>query len=164
MAIIFPQIDKKEYKICPEGTYIFKIYDAWENQNDTIIVQMVTADGKHHSEFYRLKKKDGSINDGALNAFAYFAKTALDDFDKESIETPAELNGHFIMGTIEHSEGQNGKTYARMTQKDPASGFNEEPTDHVKSLTAKHAVVTTFSEKPTNTEEKTSSVSIDDLL
>ena len=87
-------------------------------------VTMQTQSGAKHIERFSLLKADGSANEGALNAFSYFAKTALQDFELSEIDHE-DLVGHFIECDIEHDVQPNKNkpdktiTFARLADKRP---------------------------------------------
>ena len=94
---------------------------------------METMTGLKHIERFRLLKDDGSENQGALNAFSYFAKTVLNDFSKQEID-PQELVGHFMEADVTHdilpSSREPGKTvtFVRLGDKRPSNGWPVEST------------------------------------
>ena len=47
---------------------------------------MVTQSGQKHVERFHLINNEGEVNEGALNAFSYFAKTALNTFNLDEID------------------------------------------------------------------------------
>lgn len=119
------------FTVIPEGTHIFKIVEAnYKESFGKLEIKMKTAKGLMHIERFSLLRSDGSTNDGALNAFSYFARTALGDFSAQDID-PAELVGHFIECDVEHDVQPSTKnpsrnvTFVRLTDKRPADGFDE---------------------------------------
>ena len=69
------------FTLIPEGTHVFKITEVnYKEDFGKMEVVMQTAKGQKHIERFSLLNKDGEPNQGGLNAFSYFAKTALDDF------------------------------------------------------------------------------------
>lgn len=122
------------FTLIPEGEHVFRIYDVTYNEEfGKMVVKMVTAKGLLHNERFSLKSQDGAFNEKALNAFSYFAKTALNDFDREEIDQE-ELIDHYIKGVIEHTilpkndDPTKTVTFANIVEKSPADGFEEEPT------------------------------------
>ena len=91
---------------------------------------MVTADGKKHKEKFFLRTQDGEPNEGVLNAFSYFAKTALNDFTIEEVD-PADLVGCFFQADVAHdvqpSKNDPNKTvtFIRLNNWKPSKGFAE---------------------------------------
>ena len=64
--------------LIPEGTYVFLIYDAkYDEEFGKIEVKLVNAQGMTHTERFSIKDKNDEYNEKALNAFSYFAKTAM---------------------------------------------------------------------------------------
>lgn len=129
------------FQLIPEGEYVFRIYDATFDDNfGKVVIKMVTAKGQMHTERFSLKGKNGEWNDKALGAFSYFAKTALNDFDREDIDVD-ELVGCYIRGEIVHSEIPSNKdmnktlTFANLgSNKESADGFDEAPSARVVSM------------------------------
>ena len=66
------------FTLCPEGVHVFRIYDVmYDEKWGKLEVKMVNAQGITHTERFSLKDQNDEPNEGALNAFSYFAKTAL---------------------------------------------------------------------------------------
>lgn len=119
------------FSLIPEGTHVFKITDVkYKEEFGKLEVTMQAQGGTKHIERFSLLKNDGSPNEGAYNAFSYFAKTALQDFDLTEIDH-ADLIGHFIECDVEHEKVPNKKnpkkdsTFARLTDKRPSDGWEE---------------------------------------
>ena len=117
------------YQLVPTGTHIFQITGVEYNEDTGVMkIKMKTKDGCMHTERFSLLKKKGVPNEGALNAFSYFARTALRDSSVSDIN-PEELIGFFIECDVEHeavpSKKEEGKTttFVRLTDKRPATGF-----------------------------------------
>ena len=73
--------------VIPEGTYVFRIYDAtYDEEFGKIIVKLVNAQGVTHTERFSIKDQNDEINEKALNAFSYFAKTVMNDFTLEDVD------------------------------------------------------------------------------
>lgn len=128
------------FVLIPEGTYVFRIYDVeYDETYGKMIVKMVNAKGLTHQERFSLKNQDESFNEGALNAFSYFAKTALNDFSIEEIDHEA-LVGHYIKAEVKHSTFPNRKepektvTFANLGNKFPADKFDEPATERALTL------------------------------
>ena len=127
------------FSLIPEGEYIFRIYEAtYDEDFGKIIVKMVTADGQTHNERFSIKTKDDEYNEGALNAFSYFARTALQDFESEDIEI-SDLIDHYIKAEVVHTKQPRRDnpdktvTFANLGNKSKADGFDTEPV--AKALT-----------------------------
>lgn len=120
------------FTVIPEGTHIFKIVEVnYKEAYGKLEIKMKTAKGQTHIERFSLIKQDGSSNEGALNAFSYFAKTALGDYTLQDID-PEELVGFFIECDVEHDVQPSNRnpnknvTFVRLTDKRPADGYDEE--------------------------------------
>lgn len=85
------------FTLIPEGSHIFKIVGCeYKEKFGKIEVKMETKSGQKHTERFNVK------SDGGLNAFSYFAKTALDDFERSTIDHE-EIVGHFIGCEVVHT-------------------------------------------------------------
>lgn len=124
------------FTVIPEGTYVFKITAVnYKEDFGKMEVTMQTQSGTKHIERFSLLKTDGSPNEGALNAFSYFAKTALNDFSLTEIDHE-DLIGCFIECDVEHDIQSNRNkpnktvTFARLADKRPSDGWDsgEAPT------------------------------------
>lgn len=142
------------YSIIPVGTHVFQITDV--DYNDAfgkISVTMKTVKGQKHVERFYLYKNNGEKNDAALNAFSFFAKTALQDFTRTQIDEK-ELIGKYIRCEVIHNEVESTKragqtmVFVNLGQKSPADGFDDPdiPFDEPK------------------TEPKKKSINLDDIL
>lgn len=128
------------FVLIPEGEYIFRIYDAkYDEEFGKIEVYMVNAQGMTHTEKFSIKDSNDEFNEKALNAFSYFAKTAMDDFSLEDID-PEDLIDHYIEAEVVHSKVPSNKdpnktvTFANLGNKAPAECFIEEPVERAMTL------------------------------
>ena len=123
------------FSLIPEGVTVFKIVDVkYDEDFGKMEVSLQTKSGQKHTETFSLKKKDsGEINEGALKAFSYFAKTALNNYQLDEIDE-TDLIGCYIQATIKHEEftytkgekkGQTGKS-ARLNDYAVAVGFGSD--------------------------------------
>ena len=124
------------FSLIPEGTHVFQITEVkYKEDFGKMEVTMQTATGQKHTERFSLLDKDGEPNQGALNAFSYFAKTALNDFSLTEIDHE-DLIGCFIECDVEHDTHLNKNkpdktvTFARLADKRPSDGWDggETPT------------------------------------
>ena len=120
------------FSLIPEGTHTFCITAVnYKEAFGKMEVTMQTQGGSKHIERFSLLKSDGSANEGALNAFSYFAKTALNDFELTEIDHE-DLIGCFIECDVEHEVQENknkpGKTvtFVRLAEKRPSEGWDAE--------------------------------------
>lgn len=116
----------------PEGVYVFRI-DKVEYDEDfgKMSITLKTQTGRTHVETFRFLKGDGkTVNDGAMAAFSYFTRIAMNDMDLEELDDEQDLVGHFLKATVEHetSVSAQGKTFTnvKLNDKEPASGWDEE--------------------------------------
>ena len=119
------------FTLIPEGTHVFKIIAVnYKEAFGKLEITMQTQSGAKHIERFSLLKTDGSPNEGALNAFSYFAKTALNDFSLTEIDHE-DLVGCFIECDVEHDVQPNKNkpdktvTFARLADKRPSEGWEE---------------------------------------
>lgn len=117
--------------LIPEGTYIFKINEVnYDEEFGKIDIKMTNDKGRHYTETFKLINQLG-VNEGAMKAFSFFAKTALNDFEKEEIDHE-DLVGHYIELDLKHttvpSSKNNGETvtFVNSTGKRVANGFNND--------------------------------------
>lgn len=121
------------FSLIPEGTYVFKITAVEDKMAfGKLNITLETQDGLKHVERYSFKKKDGSDNPGAYNAFGFFARTALHDSGGELDEVNTDdLIGCFIEADVEHdhqpSKNDPNKTvtFVRLTEKRESDGWDE---------------------------------------
>lgn len=121
------------FTLIPEGFHVFKVVDVDMSKYDgfgKIEVKLETANGLKHAERFSLLNAKGEVNEGALNAFSFFARTVLNDYKTEDID-PAELVGHYIRAEVKHVESnaineRTGKPYVNINlgEKEPALGFD----------------------------------------
>lgn len=118
------------FTLIPEGTHVFQITGVnYKEAFGKMEITMQTQGGSKHIERFSLLKANGEPNEGALNAFSYFAKTALNDFSRTEIEE-TELLNHFIECDVEHDVQPNKNkpdqtvTFARLADKRPSDGWS----------------------------------------
>ena len=135
------QMTGSTFTVCPEGRHIFRIYKVDFNQDfGKVVVYMVNAQGITHRENFGLMRADGSMNEGACNAFSFFARTALNDFSREAIDH-TELVGRYIGAEVVHTVQPNKNdptknvTFANLVgEKWVADGFDTTPTKKALTL------------------------------
>lgn len=126
----------KGFTLIPEGWHEFKIVAVdYDEKFGKMEIQLVTKNGQKHTERFTLLDNTGEINQKAINAFSFFARVAMNDFQIDSIDHE-ELVGRFIRGKIEHTKSnrpnpKTGKyaTFANITDKEPSVGFAEDAGD-----------------------------------
>lgn len=151
------------FTVIPEGTHIFKITGVnYKEQFGKLEITMKTAKGLTHIERFSLLKADGSTNEGALNAFSYFARAAIGDLSAQDID-PEELVGFFLECDVEHDikpsnrNPEKNVTFVRLADKRHSEGYDEE-----EVVTAPPAKKTTAPTK--KTEVKAADIDLDALL
>lgn len=117
------------FTFIPEGSHVFKIMDAtYEETFGKVEIKMETKDGLKYTETYRLLDKSGKPSDKAMNAFSFFAKTVLQDMDREDVDV-AELVGRFIKAQVVHTKTpardnpERMLTFVNLGEKEYANGF-----------------------------------------
>ncbi len=123
------------FTLIPEGTHVFQITAVkYDEDFGKMEISMQTASGQKHTERFALLNKDGEPNDGALNAFSYFAKTVMNDYTLPEIDHE-DLVGHFIRCEVEHEEVPSNRNpqkmlkFVRLGEKVPCDGFEDAPED-----------------------------------
>lgn len=121
------------FSLIPEGTHVFQITEVkYKEDFGKMEVTMQTATGQKHTERFSLLDKNGEPNAGAMNAFSYFAKTALNDFSLTEIDHE-DLVGHFLRCEVTHEEVESNCTagkmfkFVRLGDKEPCDGFDDAP-------------------------------------
>lgn len=118
----------------PKGNHVFKIVGVtYKEDFGKMEVTMQIASGQQHIEKFSLLDNQGEPNQKALNAFSYFAKTALNDFSLDEIDEQ-DLVGHYIRCDVEYEEVESNRTPGKMVtftrlgwDKEPADGFDIMP-------------------------------------
>ena len=153
------------FQVIPEGSYVFYIYNVkYDETFGKMEVYMITAQGLKHMERFSLKDDNDGINEKAMNAFSYFAKTALNNFALDVIDH-TDLIGHYIRGEITHTVLPNRKdpskkvTFANMGDKYPADGFDTDPVPSVLQMIGGNTPQTRSNAPQTN-----SNLDLDSLL
>ena len=92
------------FSLIPEGTTTFKITEVeYKEDFGKLTVNMQTKTGAKHTERFSLLKANGEVNEGAIKAFSYFAKTALNNFGLDEIDDQA-IVGCYITATVTHED------------------------------------------------------------
>lgn len=145
------------FSLIPKGTHVFKIVKVdYKEDFGKMEVTLQLASGQKHIERFSLLNKNGEPNEGGLNAFSYFAKTALNDFSISEIDHE-DLVGHFIRCTVDHEEVESNRTpgkmltFARLGDKEPADGYDEAPVATPAPKQQQVSKSTTSSAKPAET-------------
>lgn len=128
------------YTVCPEGRHIFRIYKVdYDKEFGKIAVYMVNAKGITHVEKFSLKISKDVMNEKACNAFSFFAKTALNNFQLDEIDH-TDLVNRYIGCEIVHNVQPNRNdptktiTFVNAAEKWVADGFDTEPCEKALTL------------------------------
>ena len=127
------KLSESTFKIIPEGVTTFKVMEVDDTKYEDfgkIAVKLQTAKGETHTENFTLIKANGDLNEGALKAWSYFARTCLNNFRADEIDTQ-DIVGCFITATVKHetytrTKGDKAGTEAtsvRLNDYTTASGF-----------------------------------------
>ena len=121
------------YSVIPEGTHVLKITKVeYKEEFGKLLITMETRTGQKHTERFTLVNSEGDVNQGALNAFSYFAKVAMNDFSLTSIDH-TDLIGKFVECDITHEEVDSNREpgkkviFTRLTDKRPSVGWADTP-------------------------------------
>lgn len=127
-------LSKSTFTLVPEGTHIFKVMEVDDTKYDDfgkIAVKLQTAKGETHTETFGLLNNSGELNEGALKAWSYFARTCLNNFQADEIDTQ-DIVGCYIKATVKHETytrtkgeraGTEGTT-VRLNDYTTATGFD----------------------------------------
>lgn len=145
------------FSLIPKGTHVFKIVKVdYKEDFGKMEVTLQLASGQKHIERFSLLNKNGEPNEGGLNAFSYFAKTALNNFSVSEI-APEDLVGCFIRCNVDHEEVESNRTpgkmltFVRLGDKETADGYDEAP---VAAPAPKTQQVSKSTMETTNTVKK----------
>lgn len=125
------------YTLIPEGVHVFKITEVeYDEDFGKMVITMQTQEGQKHFERFSLLKANGEVNEGAIKAFSFFAKSALNNFDLEEIDEQ-DLVNCYISATVKHEPydytNKNGEhksgTSERLNNYQPALGFSNAETE-----------------------------------
>ena len=118
------------FQVMPEGEQVLKITKAeYDEDFGKAVFTLTNAKGQTCLERFSLLNNDNTPNEKALNAFSFFAKTAMNNFDLEDVD-PAELVGRYIRAEVIHNKVPSNqdptkmKTFVNLGSKSPADGFD----------------------------------------
>jgi len=128
------------FMIVPEGEYVFCVYEVkYDEDFGKLEIKLVNAQGMTMTQRYGIKNANDEYNEGALNAFSFFAKTAMNDYSLEDID-PNQLVGHYVTATVIHNEVPSTKdpskvmTFANLQDLAPADGFDTDVSERTRKL------------------------------
>lgn len=125
------------FSIVPEGVTVFKVMEVDDSKYEDfgkLVVKLQTASGQTHNEQFTLTKANGELNEGALKAWSYFARTCLNNFNADEIDTQ-DIVGCYIKATVKHETFTRTKgekagaegTAVRLNDYTVATGFRGTP-------------------------------------
>ena len=103
------KLSESAFTLIPEGVTTFKIMEVDDSKYEDfgkLAVKMQTVKGETHTENFTIIKANGELNEGALKAWSYFARTCLNNFSADEIDTQ-DIVGCYITATVKH------ETYTR---------------------------------------------------
>ena len=127
------KLAESTFALIPEGTTIFKVMEVDDSKYEDfgkLSVKLQTAKGETHTETFTIIKNDGELNEGALKAWSYFARTCLNNYQVDEIDTQ-DIVGCYIQATVKHETYTRTKgdkagtegTSVRLNDYTKASGF-----------------------------------------
>lgn len=121
------------FALVPEGVHVFQITKvSYKEEYGKMEITMKTKNGYQHIERYSLLKGNGEVNEPALNAYSYLAKTALQDFNLVEIDTE-DIVGKFIKAEVVHervpstSDPSKEMVFCRLASKTMSDGYEDAP-------------------------------------
>lgn len=135
------KLSESGFSIIPEGVTTFKVVGVDDSKYEDfgkLSVELQNSKGQKHFENFALTKGNGELNEGALKAWSYFAKTCLNNFQLDEIDTQ-DIVGCYIQATVKHEKytrtkgdkaGQEG-TAVRLNDYTTAIGFDNQATKEV---------------------------------
>ena len=98
------KLSESNFKLIPEGVTTFKVVEVNDSKYEDfgkLEVKLQTAKGETHIERFGLTKNNGEVNEGALKAWSYFARTCLNNFNADEIDTQ-DIVGCYVTATVKH--------------------------------------------------------------
>ena len=121
------KLSESTFIVIPEGVHTFKVMEVNDEKYEDfgkLEVKLQTAKGETHVERFTLTKANGELNEGALKAWSYFARTCLNNFNADEIDTQ-DIVGCYITATVKH------ETYTRTKgEKAGTEGTNVKLNDY----------------------------------
>ena len=110
------QLAESTFTLIPEGVTVFKVTEVDDSKYEDfgkLAVTLTTVSGATHTETFSLIKNNGDLNEGALKAWSYFARTCLNNFSADEIDTQ-DIVGCYIQATVKHEEFESNKEPGKM--------------------------------------------------
>ena len=132
------KLAESTFTLIPDGTTTFKVMEVNDEKYEDygkLEVKLQTAKGETHIERFTLIKSNGELNEGALKAWSYFARTCLNNYNVDEIDTQ-DIVGCYITATVKHETYTRTKgdkagtkgTSVRLNDYTTASGFVDSTT------------------------------------
>ena len=115
--------------LIPEGVHILKVTEVDDSKYEDfgkLSVKMQTADGKSVTKMFAFRKANGELNEGTNKAWSYFARTCLNNFKADEIDTQ-DIVGCYVKTTITHQEFESNKEPGKMLKSANIELFESEP-------------------------------------
>jgi hypothetical protein len=127
------KLSESAFSLIPEGVTTFKVVEVDDTKYEDfgkLAVKLQTAKGETHVENFTLVDNNGEVKEGALKAWSYFARTCLNNFQADEIDTQ-DIVGCYIGATVKHEKYTRTKgdkagtegTAVRLNDYTPAVGF-----------------------------------------
>lgn len=100
------KLTESSFTMIPEGVTTFKVTNVDDSKYEDfgkLTVELQNSKGQKHFENFALTKGNGELNEGALKAWSYFAKTCLNNFQLDEIDTQ-DIVGCYIQATVKHEK------------------------------------------------------------
>lgn len=108
------KLAKGGFTLIPEGVTTFKVVEVeYDEDFGKMRVHLQTKSGQKHIEQFMLLRNDGEVNEGALKAFSYFAKTCLNNYEVDEIDEQ-DIVGCYITASVKHEEFESNKEPGKM--------------------------------------------------
>ena len=125
------------FSVIAEGDYVFKVDKVeYKEKFGKMTVTLLTKDGQSVTQNYGFIGKNGEVVEGAINAFSYFAKTALNNYSVDEIDDQ-DIVGCYIGATVKHEkvpsrdDADKMLTFIKLTDYKVASGFEGDSEDDI---------------------------------
>lgn len=98
------RVQLSTYQVIDEGSYLFKVESVeYKTEFGKMKITLSIPSGEKHIENYSLLQSNGDINQKAMSAFSFFAKTILNIDDDIEIDEQWLVGSH-VKGKIVHDK------------------------------------------------------------
>ena len=112
----FEDEKKSGFKLVPQGEQVLTVENVeYQKVLGRVVVFLKNTDGIKMRHTFFLKKNNGEINNVAQNIWLNFGRNVLNkpQGSKGGFDTK-DLIGHSVVATVEHTESNDGTTYANL--------------------------------------------------